>query len=333
MIIKDYPGETEMNKNASSTALSILIPVYNSEKTIGRLVEGLIKDLSSLFKLEIILVNDHSLDRSEEMCISLSEKHRETVKFYSLSKNVGEHSAVMAGLNKATGDFSVIMDDDFQNPVSEVVKLVNTAMENNYDVVYSYYEKKRHNLFRNMGSWLNDKVANLMLKKPKGLYLSSFKVLNKFKINEIIKYQSPFPYIDGLILQITDKIGTAKVEHHERKEGRSGYTFKKLISLWLNMFTNFSILPLRISTILGLIFASIGMILGVKTAIEKILSPDIPLGFASLLITISIFGGIQLIMLGMVGEYIGRIFLSLNKKPQYTIRKAYEYHDKKIQGG
>lgn len=314
-----------MNKNASQTALSILIPVYNSEKSIERLVEGLIGNLGPLFKLEIVLVNDLSIDRSEEVCISLFEKHRETVKFYSLSKNVGEHSAVMAGLNKTTGDFSVIMDDDFQNPVSEVIKLVNIALENNYDVVYSYYETKRHNLFRNMGSWLNDKVANLMLKKPKGLYLSSFKILNKFLVNEIIKYQSPFPYIDGLILQITDKIGTAKVEHHERKEGRSGYTFKKLISLWLNMFTNFSILPLRISIFLGLVFAFIGLMLGVKTVIDKIIDPDIPVGFASLLITVSIFGGTQLIMLGMAGEYIGRIFLSLNKKPQYTIRKAYEY--------
>ena len=198
-----------MNENASRTALSILIPVYNSEKTIERLVEGLIGNLGSLFKLEIVLVNDLSIDRSEEVCISLFEKYRETVKFYSLSKNVGEHSAVMAGLNKTTGDFSVIMDDDFQNPVSEVIKLVNIALENDYDVVYSHYEKKRHNLFRNMGSWLNDKVADLMLKKPKGLYLSSFKILNKFLVNEIIKYQSPFPYIDGLILQITDKIGTA----------------------------------------------------------------------------------------------------------------------------
>jgi len=316
-----------MNKNDFSTALSILIPVYNSEKTIERLVEGLIENLVSLYKLEIILVNDNSIDRSEEVCVSLFEKYREIVKFYSLSKNVGEHSAVMAGLNKATGDFVVIMDDDFQNPVSEVVKLVNTAQENNYDVVYSYYDKKRHNVFRNMGSWFNDKAANLMLKKPKDLYLSSFKILNNFLVNEIIKYQAPFPYIDGLILQITDKIGTANVEHHERKEGSSGYTLRKLVSLWLNMFTNFSILPLRVSIILGLVFASIGLLLGLKTAIEKIIDPNVPVGFASLLISISIFGGIQLIMLGMAGEYVGRIFLSLNKKPQYTIRKAYEYSE------
>ena len=316
-----------MDKNVSSTSLSIIIPVFNSEKTIGNLVEELIKELDSLFKLEIILVNDNSADSSEDVCISLFEKYKNVVKFYSLSKNVGEHNAVFAGLNKVTGDYAVIMDDDFQNPISEVVKLVSTALDNEYDVVYSYYDKKRHNILRNMGSWLNDKVANIMLKKPKGLYLSSFKILSRFLVDEIVKYKAPFPYIDGLILQITDKIGKVEVEHHERNEGHSGYTLKKLISLWLNMFTNFSIVPLRISIILGLIFASIGLGLGLYTSIEKLIDPNIPVGFASLFVAISIFGGIQLVMLGMVGEYIGRIFLSLNKKPQYTIRKKYERHE------
>ena len=317
-----------MNKDISPVALSLVIPVFNSEGTIERLVEGLIGELGSLFRLEIVLVNDNSMDRSEEACISIFEKHGKTVKFYSLSRNVGEHNAVMAGLNKVTGDYVVIMDDDFQNPVGEVVRLVETAVANQYDVVYSYYETKKHSVLRNLGSWFNDKVANLMLQKPKHLYLSSFKVLNKFLVNEIIKYQAPFPYIDGLILQITDNIGKVIVDHNERREGRSGYTIKKLISLWLNMFTNFSILPLRISIIMGFVFASVGLILGVYSAIEKLLNPNVPLGFTSLLVSISIFGGIQLIMLGMVGEYIGRIFLSLNKKPQYTIRKKYEYRNK-----
>ncbi len=310
--------------NTSPILLSVLIPVYNSEKTIGRLVEGLIRNLCAFYRLEIVLVNDNSADHSEEICVSLFEKYEQTVKFYSLSKNVGEHNAVMAGLNKVTGDYVVIIDDDFQNPISEVSKLVNAALKGQYDVVYSFYEDKKHSLFRNLGSWFNNKVANLMLKKPKDLYLSSFKVLNKFLVSEIIKYQAPFPYIDGIILQITDKIGKVMVEHSKRQEGRSGYTIGKLISLWLNMFTNFSILPLRFSVILGLIFATVGFILGVYSAIEKFSNPNMPVGFASLLVAISIFGGIQLIMLGMVGEYIGRIFLSLNKKPQYTIRKTYE---------
>lgn len=313
-----------MKAESTTTFLSVLIPVYNSEKTIARLVEGLIDDLGGHFRLEIVLVNDGSDDGSDEVCISLYEKFSDTVRFYSLSKNVGEHNAVMAGLNRVRGDYVVIMDDDFQNPISEIVKLVSEAQANDYDVVYSYYDKKRHNLYRNMGSWLNDKAANFMLGKPAGLYLSSFKVINKFLVNEVIKYKAPFPYLDGLILQNTGKIGQVKVEHHARDEGTSGYTPKKLVSLWMNMFTNFSILPLRVSIVLGLIFAICGMLSGVYTAIEKLLNPEIPMGFASLLVSISIFGGIQLIMLGMVGEYIGRIFLSLNRKPQYTIKKAFE---------
>ncbi|MBI4707213.1 MAG: glycosyltransferase family 2 protein [Candidatus Omnitrophica bacterium] len=317
-----------MNVKTPSIALSVIIPVYNAEKTIGKLVEVLINTLNQQYKLEIVLINDNSKDRSEEVCVSLFERYRSIVRFYSLSKNFGEHSAVMAGLNKATGDYAVIMDDDFQNPVEEVTKLVHKAQENDYDVVYSYYEKKKDSLFKNIGSWFNDKVANVMLRKPKDLYLSSFKILNRFLINEIIQYQAPFPYIDGLILQFTDKIGKVKVEHHARQHGRSGYTLRKLISLWLNMFTNFSILPLRGAVIFGFVFALFGMALGVYYIIEKILDPTLPVGFATLSVSISIFSGIQLIALGMLGEYIGRIFLSLNKKPQFIIKKYFECRNK-----
>lgn len=314
-----------MHNNTSLNLLSILIPVYNSESTIGRLVDELINVLGHKYNLEIVLVNDYSVDHSDEVCISLFEKYKNIVKYYSLSKNVGEHNAVIGGLNKVNGDYVVIMDDDFQNPISEVVKLVDYACDNEFDVVYSFYDEKKHSFFRNMGSWFNDKVANIMLNKPKDLYLSSFKILNRFVVKEIIKYKSPFPYIDGLILQITGRIGKVEVEHGERQTGRSGYTVKKLVSLWLNMFTNFSILPLRVSIILGLLLATFGLALGIYSALEKFFNPDLPAGFPSLLVTISIFGGIQLVMLGMVGEYIGRIFLSLNKKPQFTIKKSYEY--------
>jgi len=313
-----------MNINNSLTALSIVIPVYNSDKTIARLVDELIENLSLKYRLEIILVNDNSSDRSEEVCISLHKKYKNILKFYSLSKNVGEHSAVMAGLNKTISDYVVIMDDDFQNPIREVLKLVDMITKNNFDVVYSYYKKKKHSSFRNAGSWFNDKVANIMLEKPKDLYLSSFKILNRFLVNEIIKYKSPFPYIDGLILQSTDKIGRVEVEHHARQESESGYTIKKLTSLWLNMFTNFSILPLRFSILLGSVFSFLGLALGIYTVIEKILDPDLPVGFASLIFTISVFAGVQLISLGIIGEYVGRVFLTLNKKPQYTIKKKFE---------
>lgn len=315
---------SEMNKK-KPTKVSIVIPVYNGEQSIGRLTDELVSVLTALYDLEIVLVNDNSPDNSEAVCEGLFKKYPGIVCFFSLAKNVGEHNAVMAGLNQATGDYMVIMDDDFQNPITEVVKLVNYATQNDCDVTYTYYKKKKHSFFRNLGSRFNDKVANVMLKKPKNLYLSSFKLLNRFIVDEIIKYDLPYPYIDGLILRTTDKIAKLEVEHRERAAGRSGYTLTKLVRLWLNMFTSFSILPLRVSAVIGLIFSLLGLGLGVFTVIEKLANPDLPIGYAATFVIISIFAGIQLLSLGMIGEYVGRIFMSFNKKPQYTIRKRFTH--------
>lgn len=303
--------------------VSIVIPVYNGANSIGKLVDLLVEKLASIYSLEIVLINDCSPDNSEEVCIQVFKKHQHIVKFFSLAKNVGEHNAVMAGLNKSTGAFTVIMDDDFQNPVSEVKKLIEYAIQSEKDVVYTYYDKKEHSLFRNLGSQFNDKVATILLKKPKHLYLSSFKILNQFIIKEIIKYDLPYPYIDGLILRTTNNIGQLKVLHQKREEGESNYTLSKLISLWMNMFTNFSILPLRISIVIGFLFSLFGFLYGAFAIIEKILHPQLPIGYTSVIVLISIFSGIQLMALGMLGEYLGRLFLSHNKKPQYSIRKSF----------
>ncbi|MFC1851345.1 glycosyltransferase family 2 protein [candidate division CSSED10-310 bacterium] len=304
--------------------ISIVIPVYNGESTIAALVEQLIASLADPYMLEIVLVNDDSPDNSEEVCAAIHQKHPQMVKLYSLAKNVGEHNAVMAGLNQTTGEVVIIMDDDFQNPVSEVTKLIEYATAHDFDVVYTYYEEKKHSWIRNLGSQFNDKIANVMLRKPKDLYLSSFKSLNRFIVQEIITYELPYPYIDGLILRTTSKIGKIKVRHHSREIGKSGYTFTKLVRLWLNMFTNFSILPLRVSIVMGFLFSLIGLGLGFVAIVEKFSNPALPIGYASLVVVILIFSGIQLISLGMIGEYLGRIFLSQNKKPQYTIRRKYE---------
>ncbi len=320
---------TAQNEQSNKEKVSVVIPVYNGEKSIGRLVEELVAELSGSYQLEIVLVNDNSPDKSEVACTHLFQEYPGIVRFYSLAKNVGEHNAVMAGLNQTSGDYVVIMDDDFQNPISEVIKLLNHAITNDCDVTYSYYKKKKHSFFRNLGSLLNDKVSNIMLKKPKDLYLSSFKVLNRFIVNEIIKYDLPYPYIDGLILRSTDKISRLEVEHRERQEGRSGYTLTKLIRLWLNMFTNFSILPLRITFVMGAIISFLGVVFAVITLLEKFSNPQIPLGYTSLIVTVVIFAGIQLISVGMIGEYVGRMFLSQNKRPQYTIRKRFETETKK----
>ena len=313
-----------MNSKHSAACISIVIPVYNAEGSIARLVDALIDAVGPLYKLEIMLVNDHSADNSEQACIALFYKYPDTVKFFSLAKNVGEHNAVMAGLNQSQGDYVVIMDDDFQNPISEVLKLISHATSHDCDVTFSYYKRKKHAFYRNLGSWFNDKVANIMLQKPRGLYLSSFKILNRFIVNEIIKYDSSFPYIDGLILRATSNFGTVEVEHHKREFGKSGYTLRKLIRLWLNMFTSFSILPLRVATVFGFVFSFIGLLFGVVTILEKLINPNVPLGYTTIIVILLLFAGVQLISLGVIGEYVGRIFFSQNKAPQYTIRKRYE---------
>ena len=301
--------------------ISIIIPVYNSESTLQNLVDDIIKTLKQNFKYEIVLINDASKDNSDQLCIDLVNKY-DFVNYLSLSKNFGEHNAVMAGLNNCTGDYAVIMDDDLQHSSEALLKLIKKGLEekNNYDVIYTSFNKKEQFFFRNFGSKINDLIANIVLKKSKNLYLSSFKFLNRFIINEIINYKSPFIYIDGIIHEITNKISTINVEHKKREKSRSGYTTSKLIQLWLRMFTGYSILPLRFSSLLGIIMLCFGFTLSLLTFIEKIFYNNTPTGYATILIIIIFFSGTILIILGLLGEYVGRIFLTINNKPQYIIR-------------
>ncbi|MCK4401039.1 glycosyltransferase family 2 protein [bacterium] len=305
--------------------VSIVIPVYNSQHCLADLVEELTKVLEKYKKIyEIILVNDGSHDNSSGVCCELVEKYSSLITFLSLSKNFGEHNAVMAGLNYANGDYVVIMDDDFQNSPEDVPLLIEKAITGPYDIVYTFYKKKQHNCFRNAGSWFNNWIATLMLNKPGNLYLSSFKCLSRFVVQEIIKYKGPFPYIDGLALRCTRNIGKLEVQHKKRKKGQSGYTFKKLIRLWFNMFINFSIKPLRISFCLGLLFSCLGIIISIVVIVEKLLYPETPLGWSSLVIAVMVFSGVQLLILGVLGEYVGHLLLSSNETPQFVIRKVYK---------
>lgn len=302
-----------------SAELSIVIPVYRGADTISPLVAKLREHLASRYRLEIVLVNDGSPDHSGQVCKQLAQEFSE-VRFVNLSRNFGEHNAVMAGLNHTTGEWIVIMDDDFQNPPSEVLKLVD-ELQRGYDVVYSYYEKKQHAWWRNLGSRFNNLVASVMLDKPRELYLSSFKALNRFTVQEIVKYDGPYPYIDGLILQVTRSISRVLVAHDPRNNGKSGYTLRKLISLWLNMFTNFSVLPLRFASAVGFVFAFFGLTLGAYCLLERLRYPDQPQGWASTIVTVLVIGGIQLFALGMIGEYLGRLFLKQNGRPQFVVRE------------
>lgn len=299
--------------------LSIVVPIYCGEKTVGPLVHTLADCLAGLYDLEIVLVNDGSPDHSDEVCRELALRFG-FVKFLNLSRNFSEHNAVMAGLNHCTGDYVVIMDDDFQNPPSEVAKLVS-EIQKGYDVVYSYYEVKQHHFLRNLGSRLNHWCAALLLDKPRNLYLSSFKALNRFVVGELIKYDGPYPYIDGLVLRFTRNYSQVLVAHEPRREGRSGYTLRKLISLYLNMFTNFSILPLRLASFAGLISSVAGLVVAAVFVIDKLSHPELPSGWASMIVSLFIIGGIQLFALGMIGEYLGRLFLKDTGRPQFVIRE------------
>ena len=304
--------------------ISIIIPVFNSENTIETLVNNITKVLEDYYQFEVLLINDSSEDDSEKKCKQLVEKYL-NVSLFSLSKNVGEHNAIMAGLNKCSGDYAVIMSDDLQHSTNALLELVKYGIKekDNFDVVYTYYNKKQYGFFKNIGSKFNDIVANFLLTKPKHLYLSSFKFINRFLITEITKYQSPFVYIDGLILGTTNKIGRIKVEHNQRIHGKSGYTLIKMLQLWSNMSTSFSIFPLRLSLLMGSILSFIGFILAIIFLVERLIDDTFPSGLASIFVAVTIFSGAILISVGLVGEYVGRVLISLNKKPQFVIRNSF----------
>jgi undecaprenyl-phosphate 4-deoxy-4-formamido-L-arabinose transferase len=183
---------------------------------------------------------------------------------------------------------------------------------------------KHHHWLRNLGSRLNDRVANFMLDKPRTLYLSSFKCLSRFLVDQILRYRGPYPYLDGLALRCTRNIGTIEVRHAPRREGRSNYTPRKLLRLWLNMFVNFSVMPLRVSTVVGLACSVLGLGLGFEALVERLVRPGLPIGWASVIVPVVLFSGVQLVMLGLLGEYLGRLFLTENQTPQFVVREVVE---------
>ena len=298
--------------------LSIVIPVYNSQNTIARLVEQVLLALANS-QLEIVLVNDGSLDNSEQVGADLAQKHPE-VKFISLRRNFGEFNAVMCGLNHANGDFCVIIDDDFQNPPAEILKLVETAQAGNYDVVYSYYSQKQHSFFRNAGSWLVNILTTWLLNKPRDLYLSSFKLIRAEVVQEIIQYRGPYPYIDGLIFRVTRSVGKVQVSHQKRKNGRSSYTLGKLISLFLNILFCYSPRPLRLLTALGGLLFLAAILLSVIELVASLLTLHLPVTDHVVWLTFLAISGIQLLGMGMLGEYLGKLFMAQSGLPQYVIR-------------
>jgi undecaprenyl-phosphate 4-deoxy-4-formamido-L-arabinose transferase len=245
------------------------------------------------------------------------------VKGICLTKNVGQHNATMAGLGHANGEIIVIMDDDLQHPPEAIMALVASIRAGN-DVCYTRYSNRQHELWKKIGSWINDRVAAILLMKPPGLYLSSFKALRRKIVNEVVRYDGPFAYIDGIILDITQRIGVVTIQHQPRYEGKGNYNLRRSVSLWLKMVTSFSVLPLRLTFVLGAMISSISAVAIVAIITLKILQPQIAAGWTSLVALILFMGGVQLLSLGVIGEYVGRSYLKLNRKPQYVIRSITE---------
>jgi glycosyltransferase involved in cell wall biosynthesis len=309
-----------MTDERETVELSLVIPVYNGSRTIGPLVER-IQTIFATKPFDIILVNDGSEDESEMICSELAEKFPQTVAFVHLSRNFGEHSAVLAGLSHARGQYVAVLDDDGQNPPEEIIRMLQELKRKNFDVVYGHYIEKKHSRFRNAGSWFNDRVATFLLQKPKDLYFSSFKVMNRFLVNEIIKYRGPYPYTDGLIYRTTRKIGQIPVEHRASASGPSRYTLRKLVGLWLNMFLNFSIKPLRLSVYVGLLASGFSVVALIAIVIDKLwITQNMTLGIPTVLASIVFFAGVELMILGLVGEYLGRLYLDHTGTPQYVVR-------------
>lgn len=302
--------------------VSFVIPCYRSENTIIGVVEEIentMKDLESEYSYEIVLVNDSSPDNTMGTIRKLCEEKKNIVGI-GFARNFGQHAALMAGLRQATGDFVVCLDDDGQTPANEVSKLLN-KLEEGFDAVYAKYEHKQHSGFRNLGSKVNELMTRVMLEKPRDLYISSYFAVKRFIVEDMIRYENSYPYVIGLVLRSTKNITNVTVNHREREEGSSGYSLKKLLALWFNGFTAFSVKPLRIATCVGTICACGGFLYGIYTIIKRLVNPDVPMGYSSMMAALVFFCGMIMVMLGLIGEYIGRIYISMNSSPQYVIRE------------
>ena len=308
--------------------VSFVIPCYRSALTIGNVVKEIQDTMAALeqYTYEIILVNDCSPDDTFDVIAKLCEENT-NVCGVNLAKNFGQHGALMAGFHQVSGDILVCLDDDGQTPADEVGKLL-LEIENGQDVVYASYAHKKHSVFRNFGSWMNEKMAQFLLGKPKELYVSSYFAARRFVVDEMLKYENAYPYVIGLVLRTTKKITNVPVKHREREIGTSGYTLGKLLGLWFNGFTAFSTKPLRIATISGAVFACVGFLYAFYTIIKKFVNPAVPLGFSSVMSAILIMGGMIMIMLGLIGEYIGRMYICINSAPQFVVRDLIPVKEK-----
>jgi len=310
------------NERASEgTALSFVIPMYNAAATIADLVRD-IQQLEVHGGHEIVLVNDGGRDRTMEVCRELVRTARVPIIVIDHARNFGEHNAVLTGWRHARGAHIVNLDDDGQNPPREAVRLWQHATKTGADVVFGHYQTKQHSAWRNFGSWLTNRLTDWALDKPSGFYLSSFRCVSAFAARQVVTYAGPYPYIDGLLLQITQRIESLVVEHEPRRQGHIGYTWRRLLRLWLSAWLNFSLVPLRLATLAGLTTAALGVVAFLAVLWLWFANRGPGYGFGWLMAAFLLFSGTQLVMLGLIGEYLGRMFLTINQRPQAVVREV-----------
>lgn len=309
--------------------ISFVIPCYNSSENIGIVIKEIVDTVSkrSEYDYEIILVNDYSKDNTASIIKEMAKKSNK-IKAISLAKNFGQPSALLAGFSYVTGDYVITSDDDGQTPICQIFEFIDKLENEDYDVICGKYtEREQPSLFRRFGTRLNEKMSDWLIKKPKDVYMSAFLCARPFVIKEILKYKHSYPYLAGLILRTTQNIGNVEVKQRERHSGNSNYNFKKLFYLWLNGFTAFSIKPLRISVMVGMILSGCGFLMALVTIIRKLIQINIQTGWSSIVSLMLIIGGMILLFLGMIGEYIGRIYMCINESPQYVIREITDIKD------
>lgn len=302
--------------------VSVAIPCYKSALTIPAVVEELRSAITERegYDYQIILVNDYPDDDTFDVISALCREDPNIIGV-NLSRNFGQTTAKMAALPFVTGDVLVYMDDDGQHPADQIFSLVDKITEEGYDLAYAHFSHKKHSLFKRFTSWLNSRVLELNGSKPKGIAISSYLAMNRVAVEALKKYKSPFPSIGGYLSHVVRRYANVEMEHRDRLAGESNYTFGKMMKLWLTGFTNFSTVPLRISAFIGGFCAAVGFITGVVMIIRKLLNPAIAAGYTSMIAVQLFIGGVIMIILGLCGEYIGRIYMTISDMPQYEIRE------------
>lgn len=302
---------------------SVVVPVYNSEDCLDELAKQIHAVFTKIERsYELILVNDGSVDRSWSKIQQLADANAHIVGI-CLRKNFGQDNALMAGLRTAQGQYVIIMDDDLQHDPYCIPQLI-AEIENGFDVVYACYTDKKQKLWKNLGSWFNGQVANIVLKKPAHVYMSPYKIIASTVVKNIIEYNGAYPYVDGLLFRVTSNFSQIQIDHKNRFKGSSNYTFWRSLRVWSYLATNFSIIPLRIATITGLLSAITGLGLGSFFIIEKLLYADNPEGWTSIIVSIFVLAGMQLFAIGVMGEYIGRTYLNINNQPQFVVKEIIQ---------